>query len=193
MKNILVIGDVHGKYLDYKEIIDKHNGESIQLGDFGFNFVHDMHLSFNDVSKHKVLFGNHDDYTYLNREHSLGNFFIKDDLMCIRGADSIDKRFRTINVDWWENEELSYKEMEEVINVYELNKPKIVISHDGPQSIIEELFGIRDKSLTRQGLEQMLGIHTPNIWIFGHHHKSIDITINGCRFICLNELETFLL
>lgn len=34
--NLLIIGDVHGKINQYWKLIQKHNGRSIQVGDFGF-------------------------------------------------------------------------------------------------------------------------------------------------------------
>lgn len=47
------------------------------------------------------------------------------------------------------------------------------------------------KSQTRTMLQKMFEEHKPELWIFGHHHKSKDEVINGTRFICLDELETF--
>jgi predicted phosphodiesterase len=46
------------------------------------------------------------------------------------------------------------------------------------------------KTATSSLAQQMYTIHKPDLWIFGHHHKSFDETIGGTRFICLNELES---
>lgn len=71
-------------------------------------------------------------------------------------------------------------------------RPKIVVSHDCPQSVMMQLFRYPEKSQTRTMLEMMFQEHQPELWIFGHHHKSKDEIINGgTRFICLSELETF--
>lgn len=191
---LLVVGDVHGKVDSYWKILQKHKGRSIQVGDFGFKKQHEWHLKNIDCTQHKINFGNHDDYTYLSHQHSLSNFSISaSGLMTIRGAFSIDKAYRTENVDWWANEELNYEEMQQAIDFYTFNKPSAVISHDCPDYIRRYLFGIREKSITSNGLQSMFEIHQPAVWLFGHHHKSKNEVINGTRFICLSELETLLL
>lgn len=189
----LIIGDVHGKVNEYLIIINNLplHFNTIQIGDFGFKTQHLWHLKNIDNSKHKILFGNHDDYSFLGFPHSYGNYKIFSDAFLIRGAYSIDKHLRTPGRDWFSNEELTYSEMQTAIDEYEENKPSIVISHDCPQSIRKNLFNIPEKSITSNGLQIMLEIHKPDVWIFGHHHKSKDITIDGTRFICLSELETF--
>lgn len=193
--SLLVIGDVHGKINEYWKLINEYNIDSIQVGDFGFKRHHNWHLENIDSSKHKINFGNHDDYTYLDKPHSLSDFtyFDKKKLMTVRGAYSIDKHLRTENLDWWANEELNYEEMQNAIDFYNLNKPKIMITHDCPQSIKESLFNIKDKSITSNGLQIMFESHQPDIWVFGHNHTSKNEVINGVRFICLKELETIII
>jgi hypothetical protein len=191
MENYLLIGDVHGKHLRYKDILDRTEHKTIQIGDFGFRNQHEWHIENIDNSKHKILFGNHDDYTFLNMDHSLGDYTILDNIMCVRGAYSIDRWCRTEGRDWFSNEELSYIEMNDIINIYETTKPQIMISHDCPEIVCKQLFGYPDNNKTRNGLQTMFEIYQPKLWIFGHHHKSIDTIIGDTRFICLNELETF--
>ena len=195
MKNILIIGDVHGKVNEYYKILQKYKPElSIQLGDFGFKKEHEWFLKNIDCDKNKIIFGNHDDTSFVSEEYSLGNythFHREPEIMFVRGADSIDKKYRVEGQSWWRNEELSYLEMDEVIKQYVKWKPEIMITHDCPQSIREKVFGIQDKSLTSMGLQSMLDIHKPKLWIFGHHHKSVDVVIDDVRFICLNELEVY--
>ncbi len=190
---MLVIGDVHTKIEMYYEILKKHNFQkSIQVGDFGFKRAHQWHLD-NLTDDHKVNFGNHDDYNFLNEKYSCGNFSFSNDIMTIRGANSIDRYNRIENTDWFSNEELNYNEMGLCIDSYIENKPKIVISHDCPDEICKSLFGIYDKSITRKGLQSMFEIHKPDLWIFGHHHESKNVNILGTQFVCLNELETYLI
>lgn len=189
----LIIGDVHGKINEYWKIIQKTNLKSIQVGDFGFKKEHEWHLKNIDSAKHKINFGNHDDYAYLNKPHSLGNYSVIGDIMTVRGADSIDKAYRIKDISWWEEEELTYDQMQNAIDSYMANKPSIMISHDCPQGIREHIFSIHDKSITSNGLQVMFEYHQPDMWVFGHHHKSISIKINGTKFICLNELETIII
>jgi hypothetical protein len=116
------------------------------------------------------------------------NFF------CVGGAFSIDKAYRTPGLDWWQAEELSYEEMNNVINEYERVKPEYVISHDCPKIIGEQIFGKNSSTKifsnrTNMGLESMFEIHKPKLWIFGHWHDNQVKNILGCEFICLDELN----
>lgn len=193
---LLIIGDVHGKINEYWKILQKWDKRhcSIQVGDFGFSKQHDWHLKNIDHSQHQINFGNHDDYTYLYEPHSLSNWSISSNgIMTVRGAFSVDKAYRTENVDWWANEELNYEEMQRAIDFYIFNKPKIMITHDCPHEARQNLFGINEKSITTNGLQAMFENHQPELWVFGHHHKSKNEVINGTRFICLAELETMAL
>ncbi len=193
---LLIIGDVHGKINDYWNILQKWDKRhcSIQVGDFGFSQHHEWHLKNIDHSQHQINFGNHDDYTYLDKPHSLSNWSISTSgLMTVRGAYSIDKAQRTENVNWWANEELSYAEMQRAIDSYIFNKPKIMITHDCPHEARQKLFGINEKSITTNGLQAMFENHQPELWVFGHHHCSKNEVINGTRFICLAELETMVI
>jgi Icc-related predicted phosphoesterase len=112
-------------------------------------------------------------------------------IMTVRGAYSIDQSVRIEGVNWWRNEEISYKKMEEIIKFYEGMKPKIMTTHECPQSIRDYLFGIKERSITSMALETMFQIHQPDLWIFGHHHISKNEIINGTKFICLEELQFF--
>lgn len=188
---MLIIGDVHSKVNFYWKLIQGID-ESIQVGDFGFAEQHEWHIANCDSTKHKIVFGNHDDYAYLNRVHSLGNWSwnANYDLFTIRGAKSIDRMHRIEGVSWWKEEELNWTESNEVIDNYSTIKPRIVISHDCPESISMHWFG-HSGSFTRVLLQNLLEIHTPELWIFGHHHRNKNDMINGTRFICLGELQTF--
>ena len=192
---ILVIGDVHGKVDKYWKILRKNlSMKSIQVGDFGLREHHEWHLKNMESKQHKINFGNHDDYSFLESEHSLGDFSIDiNEIMTVRGALSIDKYKRIEGVDWWSNEELNYNEMQQAIDTFIYNKPKVMITHDCPLMVQSALFGITDKSITNNGLQAMFEEHQPDIWIFGHHHKSRTESIEGTKFICLAELETYIL
>lgn len=192
---MLIIGDVHGKVDEYWKIIQKHKGSSIQVGDLGFKKQHEWHLENMDNTKHKINFGNHDDYGYLDSPHSLGNYSYDHHtkLMTIRGAFSIDKEHRVEGISWWANEEMNYSEMQKCIEMYEKYKPQIVVSHDCPNSARIALFQLHEKSITSNGLQACFEANQPALWVFGHHHKPRNQEISGCRFICLAELQTFLL
>lgn len=191
---LIIIGDVHGKVNQYKKILDNKVGcNSIQLGDFGFKDSHDWLLSNIDISNHKVLFGNHDYYPFLDKSYSLGDYsvIIYNDkiILCIRGAYSIDKFLRKEELDWFSNEELSYLDFNNLLDLVNIIKPDIIISHDCPLSIKQNLFNIEEKSITSNGLEAVFDVYKPKLWIFGHYHKSIQTIKYGTVFKCLSELE----
>ena len=195
MNDLMIIGDVHGKLNSYYKIILQEKPEhSIQLGDFGFKKHHDWFLGTMDISRHKIVFGNHDYYPYLDKPYSLGDYstIVLPDgrkLMTIRGAWSIDQNQRIQGVDWFREEEMSIVEWNGCINVYEQFKPDIVVSHDAPFSINKSFYGIYEPNRTSMGLDTCFEIHQPAKWIFGHHHKPKTERVNKCKFTCLGELQ----
>jgi predicted phosphodiesterase len=188
---LLVIGDVHGLVDKYWKLHQKHKGPSIQVGDFGFKKQHQWHLDNMNSDLHKINFGNHDDTAFLHQPHSLGNWsFLPGGIMTVRGAKSRDRHLRTKGKDWWVDEELTYAEMSKAVDAYLFELPRVMITHDAPHAVREALFGINDKTATSNGLQVMWREHQPEMWIFGHHHKSKNEVLNGTRFICLAEVES---
>lgn len=194
-----IIGDVHGKIDQYLKIASEAE-YSIQLGDMGFDYskIENSGLS---AYKHNFFAGNHDNYDTINDcRHSVGDYgrivypssgsgILDTEVFFIRGADSIDKQYRRLGIDWWDNEELSYQECLDCIEAYTKYKPDIVLSHDCPQFIAEKTWKIYEKSKTRQLLEILYHIHQPKQWYFGHHHKALDYITNTTKFVCLPELS----
>lgn len=195
MREILIIGDVHGKLNGFAGImLDEKPRFSIQLGDFGFKKHHDWFLGNMDTSRHRILFGNHDYYPYLDKPYSLGDFHEQvlpsgRKLFCVRGAWSIDQMQRIQGIDWFPEEEMDIMRWNECITAYERFKPDMVISHDCPYSIYREFFSIHQPNRTCMGLDTLLDIHPPGKWIFGHHHKPRTESFRECEFTCLGELQ----
>lgn len=188
---MFIIGDVHGKKDEYLALI-KDRGSSVQLGDMGFDY---SHLK-SDVKMccHNFIFGNHDNYSQFDTvQNNLGNFGVSYSgghyFFFIRGASSVDRDCRVIGHKWFEEEELNNRQAGECIDLYTQARPRLVLSHDCPQVLAKHLWGY-PPTYTRKLLDNLLSIHSPHIWVFGHHHTSIDIVYKGVRFICLNELET---
>ncbi len=44
-------------------------------------------------------------------------------------------------------------------------------------------------SRTMQALNAMFELHRPDLWFFGHWHRSAGAVIDGTRFQCLGELR----
>lgn len=208
---ITVIGDVHGKFDGYYSIASRSD-YSVQVGDFGFSDTWNR-LLYSGLSpeKHKVLPGNHDDYDFCpSVPHCLidfGSYILNDvKFFYIRGGISIDRTYRDaerINggpKTYWHEEELTYDQMELCKFQYIDQKPDVVISHAPPGILIPMLhedqrilkrFGFKEDFIenTSRMCSNLLSIHKPSVWVFGHHHKSFDKKIDGTQFIGLDELE----
>lgn len=206
------IGDVHGKYSQYKAILKQLPGPSIQVGDMGVGFRRigghrDGEFFQNPPydrmveGGHKFIRGNHDN-PEVCRKHPqcIQDGATEDGVMFIGGGVSIDKMYRKEGYSWWADEEPSQEDLEKMILEYACNKPHTMVTHDCPESIALSIVNglllpayrkekLDFPSRCRSAFERMLAIHKPKLWIFGHWHKSIDSIIEGTRFVCLAELE----
>jgi len=203
---IRFIGDVHAKWDRYKKLI-KDCDRSLQVGDFGVGFFNPItekpysNPPYDHMSKgeHFFIRGNHDNPGVCKRHpfwvKDGGSVFGRDDIFCVGGAFSIDKDRRTENYDWWHDEELSYGELSNIMDAYELIKPKIVVTHECPDSVISRVYQARSMhkydipSVTRRCFDDMLEIHKPDLWIHGHWHLSAHTVHQGVEFIALGELD----
>lgn len=193
---ITLIGDVHGKYEKYHRILSRkeENPYTLQIGDFGFKYET---LKNVDSTKHLIIPGNHDNYDVCyNYSHFLGDYgytsLNRVQFFYYRGAYSIDKQYRTIGIDWWENEQVSIDQFMKARELYREVKPDLVITHDAPESIVPYLLSPGSRlyqNMTGWALNELFNIHQPKRWRFGHFHKSWRMTISGTDFRCLNELE----
>ena len=143
--------------------------------------------------------GNHDNYDICwNYPHFLGDYgytsLNRIEFFYYRGAYSIDRQYRTVGIDWWENEQVSIDQFMKARELYRTIKPKIVITHDCPQNIASMMLEPGQRvyeNTTGWALQELLNIHEPNLWFFGHHHQSRTIQYGNTKFICLDELETY--
>lgn len=193
---ITLIGDVHGKYDRYHKIVrqSERHPYTLQVGDFGFKYDT---LNNVDPEKHKILGGNHDNYEKLpSMPHYLGDYGYSSlngvKFFFYRGAYSIDRQYRTIGIDWWENEEVEIESFMKARELYREVKPDLVISHDCPESVSPYLLDPWAKiyqNKTGWALQELFNIHQPKLWRFGHYHKKWSMDVNGTNFKCLDELE----
>jgi predicted phosphohydrolase len=190
---MLYIGDIHGKEHDYKLLIRNHR-ESIALGDVGIGFP--GYKQWNVKKGHKFLRGNHDNpFECKKLANYLGDYGLyKDSIFYISGGDSIDKAMRIVGVSWWEDEMLSQADLNAMVSLYGAcrDKVRVVVSHECPFEAQKALFKYLPAYPNRMKLamDEVLRIHRPQYWIFGHYHQFVRQEINGTTFICLNELGT---
>lgn len=192
IKKTTFIGDTHGKFNDLNRIIKcLPNNRIIQIGDLGIGFAgYPYTASF--PANFSFIRGNHDNPQKC-KEHPnyIGEYGTKDEFFYISGAFSIDKDSRTQGIDYWDNEELSHLQLIECVELFTKKKSQFVFSHDCPLSIKYELGFFGFDTRTQYAMQQMFECHQPELWIFGHYHISRKLEINGTKFVCLNELETY--
>jgi len=114
--------------------------------------------------------------------------------------ESCDKRSilwegRTQGLDWWEDEELSYNELENMVILFKETKPRIVVSHTCPLEIIT--YFTEDKR-KRGGFDRSSNFfseawtaHKPEWWLFGHFHRTNHAYIQGTDFRCVGANQTY--
>lgn len=201
------IGDVHGHKYELSLVLDGIPDDVtsvVQVGDMkvGFGQGDYWHESLEDMLQAvngRFIRGNHDNPAQCRQMRTwIRDGRIEGKTMYIGGAWSFDYLYLTQGVDWWEDEQLSYVQFDGIISTYQMIKPRVMVTHDVPQSVAKHLFFSEGrhlhnrpqfKTLTGSAFDEMLRIHKPDLWIFGHYHYDIDEVVDGTRFICLNELS----
>ena len=126
-------------------------------------------------------------------------YTINDKLFFIMGgAESIDKLYRTINVDWWEEEIPSYNEMDYGLSNLEKysNSVDYILTHTGPIHCVRSILNKYRHSIydnTVQKISDPVSKYLSHIdeicsfdtWFFGHMHENW-VSDNG-KYICLYE------
>lgn len=205
-----LIGDIHGGFYDYQTYaIGNFEGPTIQVGDFGIGFGqgdywHEMVNEFHSAGKHRFIRGNHDNPAMCKGMSGwITDGTIQDDVMFIGGAWSIDNPDappgwykRTKNIDWWEDEECTDEQFENMLELYDLCRPRVMITHDCPHEVATEMFwktgflnSPRYNTRTGDFLQKLFEIHQPKEWYFGHWHKTMQIEYNNTKFHCIGILD----
>lgn len=193
MKELVFVGDLHGKIGPFRDIVRRVdvNTPIIQVGDVGFGFLPILPFPKNV----HLIRGNHDSPDEARRHPNyLGDFGFSEELgiFYVSGAYSIDYKWRQEGVSWWRQEELSGYQFDQALQLYKRVKPEIVVSHDCPLSARSHIFNIThhdEVSATNKALDEMLLLHRPKVWVFGHHHQTVGVNIFGVQFQCLAELH----
>ena len=179
------IGDVHGKIDEFARLRDGCSS-SVQVGDLGIGFVDVPDLGVGN----RFIRGNHDNPGLCPAHPSwIPDTTLENGVFYMGGASSIDRSLRHPGNDVWDDEELSWCALSAAIDYYAASRPSVVVTHDGPEDVTSALFGnSRHRSRTAQALQAMLSDYRPSLWVFGHWHRRVDVTIEGTRFVCLEEL-----
>lgn len=201
--DILVTGDVHGAFKRLNALINKYKHRLdliICCGDFGYWPSHsDGHMSIKTYGIPLLWCdGNHEDHWALQDRTS--NEIVKDvfymprgstynlkdgrTIMFIGGADSIDKEYRTLGIDWFPDEVITQKDLMNLPDI----KVDIFITHTCPLEIHHILARHyeKEKEPSNHALSSLWQIYKPDLWIFGHWHYYHEGKIGDTKWYALS-------
>lgn len=209
---VIVCGDFGLPFLD-KDLIEWKMKQEYIRGDTRYTKC----ISELNNQNYTLLFvdGNHDNHSYWNTQpteewhggkvhrhpnikrcyHLMrGEIYDIDGykIFTFGGALSIDKEYRTPNIDWWYQEEASVAETEYAIdnlNKHD-NKVDIVVTHTIPQSLISKLDGIKGvlPDATAKFLDLVYCTVDYKHWVAGHFHQDTKLRENNIN-ILYNETK----
>jgi len=206
----LIVGDLHGDFSQLIDIVKRGCIETIlQCGDFGYwkYFKHTITSLNTQLKKYNVILywcdGNHEQFPYIGSIETSNIIYKKRNsvltlpdghvILFIGGADSIDKKYRTVGYDWFpEYENISLKTINNLPDI----KINTVISHTAPEYFdlrldkIGRRFGIDISTYVdnnRKLLNMVYDKYKPDKWYFGHFHKHMIGMYNDCYWTLLSD------
>lgn len=192
MTRTQVWGDIHCQFKTY-HYLDAKEG-SIQLGDMCLIGYKD--IKFKKYGPRFFVEGNHEKFPELNPNavepyavNNQGTLFhvprgyVFGRTLFLGGADSIDKAYRVTGWDWFPDESFTQLQFQKVMSLN--NVIEVVVSHECPQFVRKDFFGITEMSPTTFAFDAIFHHFRPKLWIFGHHHKRGEDTLQDCRFSVL--------
>jgi predicted phosphodiesterase len=180
-----------GNHDDYSMIPVDLNEDDPEVNDSSNHYiVKDRVYKMNNFPPHSLGQWGKWRIPEVNPSNELG---LSGDIFFVRGAWSIDQKYRTEGVDWFREEELNYFQSQKALDDYAKEKPDFVVTHCVPYEILSLLKldysdGKPISTSTGSLLQDMLNIHRPKIWVFGHYHQNFVKEVHGTLFVCLNEL-----
>ena len=193
LKNIIITGDIHNDFGKLNALISRKRPELVLCcGDFGYweplasKNKHGLRsvdtIKANDT---KVLWcdGNHEHFWGLKERKSdevaknvfympRGSTFTLPDgrvIMFMGGGYSIDKMYRTEGRDWFPEETISHKDMQNLPDV----KVDIFITHTCSTDILLTMLKYNDmknNDPSNLALTDLWEKYMPTLWYFGHWH-----------------------
>jgi hypothetical protein len=177
----------------------------IKFNQYGIKNIHQ------DISSTKVYWcpGNHEDWWSIRDELDTMSgkvetqkdvFYMKRgeiltlpdsrNILFIGGAYSIDKHWRKIGWDWFPEETITQKDIENLPEV----RIDIVVSHTCPLEFQDDLMTSDDgrcrqkfKDPSMLALSYVLEKYNPPLWYFSHFHFYKSGQTNGTAWTCLNK------
>jgi len=201
-RHVVFTGDIHGEFHRLEKILRRFPDDPVvQVGDMGIGFPHFRRHRRMWVPDPKgkdpesfdprlrFIRGNHDNPAACRAYPGyLGDWGYNGDLSLffLSGGESSDRSGREEGKDWWPDEQLSAEEMRHAVDLYTTLRPRMVVSHECPSMIMPMVHPHHfTPSRTSETLQAMLDVYQPDLWAFGHHHKTWEKRVGGTLFVCL--------
>jgi len=196
---MIFLGDIHGDWNYLKAIVAIYGNEPIIcLGEFGYWPRHEIWPPGIDLDNPiYFLDGNHEDFDSLEQngwmdksepqevEHNI--FYIPrgtllsiqgKNLLCCGGGESMDKIYRTIGIDWFPQEVISYSDIVKCKEGVSVGGIDYVLTHVAPACFDIEV-AINLFAMPKFGSEKFLNYLVDDImelaevpsWFFAHYHQ----------------------
>ena len=204
INNIIITGDIHGNFNELNTLINKKNPEIIICcGDFGY-WPKQISMNIKNPNT-KILFcdGNHEDHWELNKlknNEILPNVFymrrgstytLPDNrkILFMGGANSIDKHYRKLGVDWFPEEIINQKDFQNLPDC----DIDIFVTHTCPNELIPIVLpshNLIKNEPSNEALSQLWQIYKPSQWFFGHWHCFKQGILNNItKWTCLSATK----
>ena len=215
------LGDVHAESPLMRDFLNSEEKYCLQLGDFGFIFKYNdwkWNKFLNHFEKNypnKMIFtvlGNHENYDSIEKMPVKDMFGAKCrkirynvyavergeilsieglNILCIGGADSIDKAWRQDGISWWTQEKISDTDIKKTVEKGLTCSFDMICSHAMPAFFMLQNFTPCFQTGSEFSLEKIYcdiennGVHIP-LWIGGHVHSPINMMYNDTLFRSLD-------
>ena len=223
---VLILGDIHGKFKSadahYEAIIQAHKEPDLMIvvGDMGF--WPQTSKPWTRTFNHPCVFvdGNHEDHWTL-RAMTRGDAdwgivggpskgwkdmmdsweymprgTIRDGILYIGGARSINTRHAIRGVNWFPEENISHEEQQfiydEIVS-YGPDNIHTMITHDAP-AVFDVSEGCTQTGReivdgNRKFLDSVRQMVRPTYWFFGHYHYKLKGNVAGTKFRCIDMVR----
>ena len=204
MTVIRFIGDTHGKVITMSRMmISAPDQISVHVGDVGFGWDNDkdqhekLLLAYNRIPGcHKFIRGNHDSLHYIKHHFKDwwmrdGEYFPEFNMMTIGGGYTISPASYIEGRNWWADEEMNHYYMERVYDRYMEVNPSILVTHDLPSKVSQELYSLPDYRMVKNRTSNFFNIlferNAPRLWVAGHWHVKKVKNIGQTLFVVVPQ------
>jgi len=202
---IMVIGDLHMEFGRLNNLINKKKPDMIlACGDLGFWPTISWGAPLTNIclqGTKKLLWcdGNHEDHWALRDRTTdelapgiiympRGSTYTLDDgrtIMFMGGAHSIDRQWRTLGADWFPEEVITQKDLQNLPN----KKVDIFITHTCPTELLHDMLKTDSRKKndpSNHALSELWKMYKPDLHFFGHWHHYKEGKMMGTKWYALS-------